>query len=239
MKEQILFLVELQNIDLEIERFMLKKVDLPKEIARLDEELEAAEGDLEEIGQRLDKLKADHKAKETALKNGVENSKKAKNRLLEVKTNKEYEATLKEIDTINEKSSGIEDEIIHILEELDEVNEDLKVKESETASHRSGCENGKRRLGKELDSIGFALDDVLKRRDKIRSGIKAKFLKRFDIIKDRKNGRAVVPVRGEVCYGCHMNIPPQMYNELQKGENLMLCPHCERIIYWEGGDNGV
>ncbi|MEA3486274.1 MAG: C4-type zinc ribbon domain-containing protein [Thermodesulfobacteriota bacterium] len=237
MKEQILFLVELQNIDLEIAKFMLRKVDLPKEITRLDEKLEAAEGELEESGQRLDKLKADHKAKETALKNGVENSKKAKSRLLAVKTNKEYEATLKEIDTINEKSSGIEDEIIHILEELDKVNEDLKVKESETASHRSRCENGKRKLEKELDSIGSVLDDVLKKRDKIRSGIKAKFLKKFDIIKDRKNGRAVVPARKEVCYGCHMNIPPQMYNELQKNERLMTCPHCERIIYWEGRDD--
>lgn len=237
MKEQILFLVELQNIDLEIAKFMLRKVDLPKEITRLDEKLEAAEGELEESGQRLDKLKADHKAKETALKNGVENSKKARSRLLEVKTNKEYEATLKEIDTINEKSSGIEDEIIHILEELDKVNEDLKVKESETASHRSRCENGKRKLEKELDSIGSVLDDVLKKRDKIRSGIKAKFLKKFDIIKDRKNGRAVVPARGEVCHGCHMNIPPQMYNELQKNERLMTCPHCERIIYWEGRDD--
>ncbi|MBW2631475.1 MAG: hypothetical protein JRC90_06890 [Deltaproteobacteria bacterium] len=239
MKEQILFLVELQNIDLEIEKFMLKKVDLPKEITRLDEGLEAVERELEESGQKLDKLKADHKAKETALKNGIENSKKAKSRLLEVKTNKEYEATLKEIDAINEKSSGIEDEIIHILEELDKVNEDLKIKESETTSHRSGCENGKRRLEKELDSIGSVLDDLLNKRDKIRSGIKAKFLKKFDIIKDRKNGRAVVPARGEVCYGCHMNIPPQMYNELQKSERLMLCPHCERIIYWEGRDDNV
>lgn len=239
MKEQILFLVELQNIDLEIEKFMFKKVDLPKAITRLDEELEAVEGELGESGQRLDKLKAEHKAKETALKNGIENSKKAKSRLLEVKTNKEYEATLKEIDAINEKNGGVEDEIIHILEELDKVGEDLKAKEREAASNLSKCEKGKRKLEKELDSIGAVLDDVLKRRDKIRSGIKAKFLKRFDIIKDRKNGRAVVPARREVCYGCHMNIPPQMYNELQKNERLMLCPHCERIIYWESGDADV
>jgi len=239
LKEQILFLVELQNIDLEIEKFMFKKVDLPKAITRLDEELEAVEGELGESGQRLDKLKAEHKAKETALKNGIENSKKAKSRLLEVKTNKEYEATLKEIDAINEKNGGVEDEIIHILEELDKVGEDLKAKEREAASNLSKCEKGKRKLEKELDSIGAVLDDVLKRRDKIRSGIKAKFLKRFDIIKDRKNGRAVVPARREVCYGCHMNIPPQMYNELQKNERLMLCPHCERIIYWESGDADV
>jgi len=239
LKEQIFFLVELQNIDFEIERFMLKRVNLPKEIDRLDEGLEAVERSLMESGQMLEALKADHKAKETALKNGVDNSKKAKSRLLEVKTNKEYEATLKEIDAINEKNSAIEDEIIEILEEIDKASEELKIKESETASARSQCEKGKGVLEKELESIGSALDDVLKKRDTLRNGINTDILKRFDTIKNRKNGPVVVPARKEVCYGCHMNIPPQMYNELQKSERLMLCPHCERIIYWEGEDNNV
>ena len=239
LKEQILLLVELQNIDLEMEKLMLKKVDLPKEIARLDEELDAIKRELEEDGQRLDKLKADHRAKETAMKNSGENSKKAKSRLLGVKTNKEYEATLKEIDAINEKSSRIEDEIIHILEEIDKVSEDLKAKESEADSHRSRCENGKRKLEKELASIASALDGVMKKMDRARSGIKTKFLKKFDNIKKRKNGRAVVPVWKEICLGCHMNIPPQMYNELQKNERLMSCPHCNRIIYWESRDDNA
>ncbi|MBW2598718.1 MAG: hypothetical protein JRC60_01180 [Deltaproteobacteria bacterium] len=237
MKEQIFFLVELQNIDLEMEELLLKKVDLPKEISRLDEELEAVEREMEEGRQRLDRLKDDHRAKETAMKNSVENSKKAKSRLLGVKTNKEYEATLKEIAAINEKSSGIEDAIIHILEEIDKVGEDFKVKEREAVNCRSKCENGKRRLEKELDSIDSALDGVLKKRDGVRNGIKAKFLKKFDAIKSRKNGRAVVPVWREICSGCHMNIPPQMYNELRRNERLMLCPHCGGIMYWEDRDD--
>ncbi|MBW2650785.1 MAG: hypothetical protein JRC66_07245 [Deltaproteobacteria bacterium] len=208
MKEQILFLVELQNINFEIDELMLRNVDLPKEIARLDEESEAIEREMEESGQRLDKLKTDYKTKETALKNGVENLKKAKSRLLEVKTNKEYEATLKEIDTINEKNSGIEDEIIHMLEEVDKAGEDLKTKESETAGRRTKREDEMKKMKKEQESIGSTLENILKKRDSVRSGIKANLLKRFDVIKDRKNGRTVVSVWKEVCSGCYMNIPP-------------------------------
>jgi len=239
LKEQILFLVELQNINFEIDERMLRNVDLPKEIARLDEESEAIEREMEESGQRLDKLKTDYKTKETALKNGVENLKKAKSRLLEVKTNKEYEATLKEIDTINEKNSGIEDEIIHMLEEVDKAGEDLKTKESETAGRRTKREDEMKKMKKEQESIGSTLENILKKRDSVRSGIKANLLKRFDVIKDRKNGRTVVSVWKEVCSGCYMNIPPQMYNELQRNERLMLCPHCGRIMYWEDRDDNV
>lgn len=236
MKEQILFLVELQNITAEIHELMLRKVDLPKEINRVEDELVTIEKELEENRQKLETLKAEHKAKETVLKNGIENSKKAKGRLLEVKTNKEYEATLKEIDTINEKNSNIEDEIIHMLEEVDRVGTDLKEKESENASRQSARETNLRKIQEEQESIGSTLENVLKKRDKVRSRIKENLLKKFDVIRDRKNGVAVVSVWKEICSGCHMNIPPQMYNELQRNENLMVCPHCGRIVYWEDRD---
>ena len=239
MKEQILFLVELQNINFEIDELTRREVNLPKEIARLDEELDVIERELVESRQRMDKLKADYKTKETALKNGVETLKKAKGRLLEVKTNKEYEATLKEIDAINEKNSVIEDEIIQMLEDVDRADEDFKTKESEAAGRRSRGENEIRKIKEEQESIGSTLENILKKRDSVRNRIEAKLLKRFDVIKDRKNGRTVVSVWREVCSGCYMNIPPQMYNELRRNERLMLCPHCGGIMYWEDRENNV
>ena len=35
------------------------------------------------------------------------------------------------------------------------------------------------------------------------------------------------------CQGCNMNIPPQLYNILQRGDAIELCPNCNRIIYWD------
>jgi len=229
-------LIELQNITFEMDKLTAGRVDLPQGINRLGEELEDLERELKEDEERVELLKADHKAKETALKNSIEQVKKTKSRLLEVKTNKEYEAILKEIDAIHEKNSAVEDEIIHMLEEIDSVAESLKVKEGEATGRRSRCENEIRKMEEKLNSIGSELEKVLKRSDEVRSRTKPSLLKKFDMIKGRKSGRAVVPVWKAVCYGCHMNIPPQMYNELQRNDKLMLCPHCERIIYWEDRD---
>jgi hypothetical protein len=44
---------------------------------------------------------------------------------------------------------------------------------------------------------------------------------------------AVVSVRNGTCQGCNMNIPPQLYNVLQRGQTIETCPSCHRIIYWE------
>ena len=109
-------MIELQNITFEMDKLAAGRVDLPQEIGRLDEELASVARELKEDEERVETLKANHKAKETALKDGIEQVKKAKSRLLEVKTNKEYEATLKEIDVLHEKNSTVEDEIIQMLE---------------------------------------------------------------------------------------------------------------------------
>lgn len=233
LKEQIRLLIELQNVNIEIDSLTAKRVNLPQEIQRLGEKLENIERDLQGDEQRVESLKADHKAKETALKNGIEQVKKAKGRLLEVKTNKEYEALLKEIETLEAKNSAIEDEIIHMLEEIDGVSAILKIREDDTAKRRSAYETEIRAMEEELSSIDSALEKVMNRRNEVRSKTDLNVLKKFDMVKARKSGLTVVPVWKAVCSGCYMNIPAQMYNELQRNDTLMLCPHCDRIIYWE------
>ena len=34
------------------------------------------------------------------------------------------------------------------------------------------------------------------------------------------------------CLGCHMHLPPQFFNELQRARDIRLCPNCHRILFW-------
>ena len=69
-------------------------------------------------------------------------------------------------------------------------------------------------------------------RDKLAADVKPDVLKRYSNIRMRR-GLAVVSVRNGTCQGCNMNIPPQLYNVLQRGVSLETCPSCHRIIYWD------
>ena len=75
----------------------------------------------------------------------------------------------------------------------------------------------------------------------IKKEIPAELLRKYEQIKGAGRGIAVVAVWKEICDGCHMAIPPQMYNELQKEKALITCPNCNRIIYWENrnGSEGL
>lgn len=236
MKQQVELLVELQQIDSERKRIETKKQDLPVELERLKTTLRDFEVKVEEERKKIEDLYEQHRLKENELKKGNETLKKTKSRLFEVKTNKEYQALLKEIEVLNGRNDELESEIIKLLEAIDIVKEQLEQEEKEYTAFRSERESDIRKIEEEINSIDSVLITIHKKYSDVKGHIHADHLRRYDIIKQKRNNRAVVPVWKGICGGCHMNIPPQMYNELQKFEELMLCPHCNRIIYWDNRD---
>ncbi|MGZ3580332.1 MAG: zinc ribbon domain-containing protein [Syntrophales bacterium] len=240
MKEQLSYLIELQKLDLIIGKIIGKKGELPDKMALMDEGFAASAKTVEECKKKFEELNKLQSEREEKLRKGIDILKKTKDRLLEVKTNKEYQAILKEIETIENKNSEIEDEIISGLDEIDHMRTEVRAKEKDFETHRSQYENEKEKMGKEIIQLDHDLHDAEKRTDALRKQIRDELLKRYETIKGRRNGVAVALVWKEVCGGCHMNIPPQMYNELQWSSDLFTCPNCNRIIYWhnQGENNG-
>jgi len=236
LKEQLLYLIELQKLDSFIGKRIFQKKELPEKIVKMDEELAAFAREKDESNKKLEELNRLQNEKDERLKKGVDILKKTKDRLLEVKTNKEYQAILKEIESIEKKNSEIEDEIISGLEEIDQIRVHVQAKGKEFDIYRLKYEKDREKIDREISQLDHDLADAEERTGAIRQRINQDLLKRYETIKGRRNGVAVVSVWKEVCAGCHMNIPPQMYIELQKSEELLSCPNCNRIIYWHNQD---
>ena len=232
MKEQLSYLIELQKLDLIIGRIIVKKSELPEKIIQMDEGFAAFAKSVEEGKKKFEELNKLQSEKEDKLKKGMDSIKKTKDRLLEVKTNKEYQAILKEIEIIEKKNSEIEDEIIGGLDQIDHMRTEVREKEKDFEAHRSQYEKEKKKIEKELSQLDYDLADAEKKTNALRKRIRDELLKRYETIKGRRNGVAVALVWKEVCGGCHMNIPPQMYIELQRSSDLLTCPNCNRIVYW-------
>ena len=233
MKEQLALLIELQKAESEISKMNIKCRMLPEEIAELDETLKEFHLSVEENRKNLQGIQQDHREKEEQLKRGQEVLKRTRDRLSEVKTNKEYQAVLKEIEGIEKKNSVAEDEIISLLEKTDHLKEVLRIKEKEVVSYERQYWEGKNKLEEEIRAIDQNLLACKKKGNELKKRISAHLLKKYEAIKLLNNGLAVAPVWKEVCEGCHMKIPAQLYNEVQKFIELCICPNCNRIIYWQ------
>ncbi|HYA12937.1 MAG TPA: C4-type zinc ribbon domain-containing protein [Syntrophales bacterium] len=236
MDKQLAYLIELQKLDLNLDKINIKKRELPEKIAQMDENFVKYTASMDESKRKFDELNKRHGEKEDKLKRGIETLKKTKERLLEVKTNKEYQAILKEIEVMENKNSETEDEIISALEELDQVRVGLKSKEKDFNAYKLQYEKEKKRIEEEISQLEIDFSDCMQTSDNLKKQIRNELLKKYDTIKGKRNGLAVVSVWKEVCGGCHMNIPPQLYIELQRSVELLSCPNCNRIIYWFNQD---
>lgn len=233
MREKLALLIELQKMESAAGRITARKKDLPVQLGELETKFMGFSAVVETQREQLEDLRKRRKEKDNQLRMGQDTLKRTRERLLEVKTNKEYQSILKEIETLETKNSHMEDEIISLLEELDVFEKGVKTKEADLDVQRRRYEEDKAKMEEELNSIAKELDLCARKGGEIREKIPADMLRKYEQIKSATRGVAVVSVWKEVCGGCHMSIPPQLYNELQKSQVLITCPNCSRIIYWE------
>jgi hypothetical protein len=238
LKEQIALLINLQKIDQDIRTLNTKKQTLPEKAKELDQDFQARKERMEEQRTGLEGLNKLHKEKESELKQGQEKLRKSKVRLLEVKTNKEYQAMLTEIEALEKGNGRIEEEILILYDRIDEKQGSLKNHEKDFEQYRGGYEAERKRIDEEMASIDGELVDQKIIFEALVPGLKPDLRRRYEMIKGRRNGIAVVSARNAICSGCNINLPPQLYNELQRSEELICCPNCNRILYWDEIING-
>jgi predicted nucleic acid-binding Zn-ribbon protein len=233
LRERLAVLIELQKTESAAGKITARKRDLPIQMEELEKGFSTLCAVVETEREQLEDLKKRRREKDAQLQTGQETLKRARERLFDVKTNKEYQSILKEIETLEAKNSRMEDEIISLLDELDRVETAMKAKEDELNVGRGHYEEQKAAMAEELDALEKELDGCLQKGADLKKNISAGLLRKYEQIKGVGRGLAVVSVWKEVCDGCHMSIPPQLYNELQKSNSLITCPNCNRILYWE------
>ena len=233
LNEILAKLIELQKVDLKAEKILSDKKKLPLRLNELENEFQAISDTAMRVTREFDEKQKQKREKERQLQTGVEALKRAQDRLFDVKTNKEYQSLLKEIEISEQKNSQLEDEILSLLDLFDSLEKEKKSKEGEFDNLRRNYEQEKQIITAEIGSLDEELAKCVRKGDEIQQTIPSDILKKYERIKTIGHGLAVVPVWKEVCYGCHMVIPPQMYNESQTSDEIMTCPNCNRIIYWE------
>ena len=233
-QDQIVSLVKLQQLEIET-------CSIKTNLSNVDQRLEKFDARLLEFKQLIEKqelvineLNQKYRGYESDVRLNLDRIKKSEAKLSSVKTNKEYQASLKEIDELKEKNSKFEDEMIEFLDRIEEAENALKEKKAEYSELQTRMSAEKEIIQKETEEGKLKLEDLEARWKTVSAEIDAGLLAIYNQVKsNHSNAIGIVAVIDAVCQGCYMNIPPQMYNELQRGDSLKKCPICERIIYWQ------
>ena len=236
-QEQIATLVKLQEIEIEISSIKKQLNTVDQRIEGVDKKLMDFNHTIEEQKSLINELNEKYRSYESDLQMHLDSIKKSEAKLTSVKTNKEYQSSLKEIDDLKSMNSKLEDDMIEFLDRIEEAENLLKAKTAEFSELESQLKTEKKIIQEEAEEGRQRLGNLEAEWETISGNIEAAMLATYNQIKENHaNKIGIVAVKDAVCQGCHMNIPPQMYNELQRGDSLKRCPICERIIYWEDQD---
>jgi len=232
LNEQLNRLIELQKIDTEIHILRDMINAFPKKITEAESPLKETQLAFNMISQKLDALERKKRDKESLLEDTGEKIKKLKSRTADIKTNKEYQALLHEIESVEKEQWSTENEILTIMEEFEATSKQTKSEEAKYKVYKEKIDVLKRKLEQERDVAEKELHVLKQDRAKIAETVDKESYYLYKTLIEACNGLAVTEAKEEICQGCNMNIPPQLFVELKKNEFISTCPQCRRIIYY-------
>ncbi|MEJ2473115.1 MAG: C4-type zinc ribbon domain-containing protein [Desulfobacterales bacterium] len=223
--------MKLQEVEIETASVQAQLAGFPRLLTDLDARLKASESAVTLEAGRLSKIQQAYRVQEADAKEIQTRILKSEEKLRSVKTNKEYQSSLKEIDDLKRSLSAVEDRMIAHLDEMDQVEASVATKENEVKLLSREIEAEKEKIRKSAFSAQEQLDRLNDERAKIIAVIDPELLKVYETVKQNSGGVAIAVVKNAVCLGCHVNLPPQMFHDLLHFDKLLVCPHCERLIY--------
>jgi predicted nucleic acid-binding Zn-ribbon protein len=235
LRDQLELLWEIQKIDLDLRQIRDDQDRFPREIRKLDEKQSIEKERLQKEKEKIESLEKERRQKESHLTAEIDRIKKAEGKMFEVKTNKEYQALLNEMEAVKTANNREEEAILQILEEIDELRKGFSKKEKELVAAQEKIEAERKTIQERMTQNDALLKKEMERRDALSKQLESRLSRLYNTLKEKRQGIGVVTVSHETCQGCFVHIPPQMFIEVQKNEDLIRCPNCNRILYWEEG----
>ena len=231
MNSQLQFLIELQKFDLRI--FQIQDTQ-----RKAPELLKAAESPLQDILNRLQALKntgeslvTQQRSAERELATQEDLLHKVRSRLSELKTNKEYQAHLFEIEQSRKKKDSIEEGVLETMQRVEENTLALKELQAETDEAQKLFDSEKARLESQFSELANELSELTQQQQQVADTVEKPLLARYNRLKTMRKGYAVAEVKDGACGGCRLQLPPQLVAEVRRGDELMDCSYCHRLLF--------
>jgi len=231
--QQIAQLVALQKVDDAIHAMKTELEQAPLEVSTLEQGFTELEEQRAKLLDKLEHLQEQQKRLALEIDDDATRMKKSKSKLMQVGNTREYHAMLREMDNIEKSNRSREEEKLTLHEALQLDNARLEEISAACENLKTEFEEKRGTLPTRMNTAQEKLNILQKDRSTTGSAIPSPVFARYEFIRNRLEHPVIVPVNQGVCSGCHIAIPPQIFIELQRGQQILSCPNCQRLIYWD------
>jgi len=233
MQESLRMLFQLQEIDQRLHELERLKFDIPERIGALDRKDEEISTRLKAAQEQLEALQKERRQQERDLQAAQDQIKKYMGQLLQVKTNKEYDAMQHEIAVYKIRIGEHEDAILKLMEAAETASQTLEEMSREATAGQEECRTARTQLQERLSAIDDDVAVRLDERKRMAMKIEIRVVQTYDRVCRGHQTDAVVYLKKGACGGCYRVIPLQVIAEIRKMTRVITCEACGRILATE------
>ena len=236
MNQTLEQLIKLQEIDqrlLEIRDFM---GDLPSAVETQEKEIATMESANVEKQNRIIEVEKEMRHYEREIEDMNTQMVKYKDQLYLVKSNKEYDSLNHEIDHMKTKISDSETQLLNLIEEKDTLKEAVKLNKGKMESITEALSSNRMELKSAMAETQTEQEELETNRSNLFKDIEPIKLNAYEKIRKGREGVGMVSIIGQACGGCYSQLPPQMIIEIKKSTDIITCPSCSIMLFWDGAE---
>jgi uncharacterized protein len=231
VRDIITALVQLQEVDNEVHRYAQQKDKLAHTLNELKELVSKMEQSVEDKKTKLADVETWYQDQVDTLKEYNERMAKIKASLQSVTKTKDYLIRQKELENLRRHKQSKEEEIEKVRETISDFTDAIARDLEKISELKKDTEDEGGSTWEQVHQLEATITEISKKREHLLPLVPRAVLSKYDRIKDRRDGLAIVDSTDGSCGGCHVALRPQVYNTLLKMESLENCPMCTRFVY--------
>jgi predicted nucleic acid-binding Zn-ribbon protein len=233
LKAELEQLIALQNTDTNIRRMQAQLNATPHKRAEAEKEFEQRAFEFRTLESRRDAALEARKRLEREIAEQRALAERAERNLMASKNAKDYEAAIRELDATKKHISQLETSILEQMDIIETSEKELQQREPEIARLRAELDEQLKQFSGDEQTLAESIKRAQAEREQIFNSLPKQMSALYNRISTRiKDGIAVAEARNNSCSACHVSLRPQMMAAVRRGDEIILCENCSRILYY-------
>jgi predicted nucleic acid-binding Zn-ribbon protein len=226
-------LIALQNADTSIRKLQAEIEAIPKRRAEIEKEFDQRAFEIRELEKARDEARTERVRLETEVVEQRSNQERAERNLMSSTKQDEYTAAIREADAARKHISQLETQILEKMEAFEQAESKLKEREPEMTRLSADMEARFKEFEDQTRTQAEQLAASRIERERLVATLPKQMGALYNRISARiRDGIAVAEARNNSCTACFMSLRPHLMAEIRRGEEVIICDNCNRILYY-------
>lgn len=235
MKEDLELLLKLQVLDYDRGELERSKEYIPDMMDNLKREITENEDNFSSNEKELSEATIVQKNLELEVSSLQDDLKKLKSQMMAIKTNKEYDALVSQIDAVKGSMNDKETTLLETIESVEMLEDGIGELRKKSVDTKKTNDDQLGILQEKMDSVGTKVKMKDDERQNITVRVPKRIMSIYERIRKSRGGSVVITVKKRACGACFKALPPHRIQELKRGDQMITCDNCGRLLFWQDG----